>query len=882
MVPLSAVCVPPRLSPRHIARGRLAFEAGGFANRPVVVVRAPQGFGKTTLLAQWRREALATGAAVAWLEVPADNDAATLLRALIAAVRQGCARPQSGTAVLSQLAEGSAPDQLLAHWFAELAQSSLEMLIVIDKVELLGVSARTLLRQFVDHLPSNLSLVLGARSGFDFDLSARLAYGTAITLEREALRYTLDETLLIVRTHLGEHFSADLAARWFELSEGWPLGLQMILAAQRGTPTHSEPSSGSPPERAQLPPGLLEHYVAPYQRQLLVRLAVATRINRELAIALVGVTAGAQLPALLNADGIFVREEDGWLRMHRLVREALLREFATLPWLEQHALHERASEWLEAGGQLVEAAQHAFSAGEKDRAYELVERCVHDAVKHGHVETVRHWLNLIPDEEVQRRPHLSMAAAWALALSDRNTESSGVALPWLEQAENEQALRSDAPLIAFDSAFFADQFDRAGSHIRAWCAEQPLQLRPRLQQMRANRLSLMELVQGQAVRARQIITEVPLHSDEPGFSYGSMWREFIVGSAFVQEAQYLLAERQLNAGLARADAELGRRHHVSAMIAGLYAWVCYERDKPEAAEGLLADRLDVIARLATPDALFFAFVTAARIAKLRAEPSRALEHLTRLESIAITRQLPRIQLACLAEQLRFHAAAAHLSTCEALAVRIETLHAALGDPARPIWCRHVDFIAGLARLELQLMQQRWHSARDTLATLLTTATLLGRGTLRIRLLAQRAFVADQLGETNAEQLAREALDLAAAHGVQRSLRDHSPLLTRWLDRFAVTTVKETATASQTASSPTMPTASSAAAVRVLPSMMLTPKEQSVLGYLSQGQSNKEIAQALELSEQTVKWHLKNLFGKLEAGTRRHAVRRAQMLGILAS
>jgi LuxR family maltose regulon positive regulatory protein len=64
--------------------------------------------------------------------------------------------------------------------------------------------------------------------------------------------------------------------------------------------------------------------------------------------------------------------------------------------------------------------------------------------------------------------------------------------------------------------------------------------------------------------------------------------------------------------------------------------------------------------------------------------------------------------------------------------------------------------------------------------------------------------------------------------------------------------------------------------------MLTPKEAEVLALLDGGMSNKLIARAMGVSDETVKWHLKNLFSKLSAGTRKHAVDRARLLGVLAT
>ena len=70
--------------------------------------------------------------------------------------------------------------------------------------------------------------------------------------------------------------------------------------------------------------------------------------------------------------------------------------------------------------------------------------------------------------------------------------------------------------------------------------------------------------------------------------------------------------------------------------------------------------------------------------------------------------------------------------------------------------------------------------------------------------------------------------------------------------------------------------------RATPSMALTPKEREVLELLARNLSNKEIARAMQIGEETIKWHLKNLFNKLGAGTRKQVVRRAQLLGLLAA
>ena len=77
-----------------------------------------------------------------------------------------------------------------------------------------------------------------------------------------------------------------------------------------------------------------------------------------------------------------------------------------------------------------------------------------------------------------------------------------------------------------------------------------------------------------------------------------------------------------------------------------------------------------------------------------------------------------------------------------------------------------------------------------------------------------------------------------------------------------------------------PQPAAAAKTRSTPTMALTPKEREVLELAARNLSNKEIGLAMQVGEETVKWHMKNLFAKLDAGTRKQVVQRARLLGLL--
>src|SRR5215510_12727499 len=91
---------PPRLTRHLIPRHRLDSSAEPFRGLPLFLVQAPAGFGKTSLLGQWRREHLARGAVVAWLSASAGDDPGRFVQALVLAVRAGCGRPAFGQTLL--------------------------------------------------------------------------------------------------------------------------------------------------------------------------------------------------------------------------------------------------------------------------------------------------------------------------------------------------------------------------------------------------------------------------------------------------------------------------------------------------------------------------------------------------------------------------------------------------------------------------------------------------------------------------------------------------------------------------------------------------------------------------------------------------------------
>jgi LuxR family maltose regulon positive regulatory protein len=314
----------------------------------------------------------------------------------------------------------------------------------------------------------------------------------------------------------------------------------------------------------------------------------------------------------------------------------------------------------------------------------------------------------------------------------------------------------------------------------------------------------------------------------------------------------------------RAENIAGRRGAVAAVIAGPLALAQWERGETEAAATTLANRLDLIEYLSFPDGLIAAYVVAARLAALGNEERRALSLLEELCALGEARSMPRLCIASLAELIRMHAVRGRAETSATLLARLDMVFTTFPQAESSL-------LGGLMRLQRELAaayaavaRRDWERALELLAAAGPLADQLRRGREGIRIKLLRALALRATGGDSAALL-DEAVSLADTYGLRRMLIDTHPELID-ADRSAADQEQRTAPKSD--------------GPRVTSSALLTPKEGQVLQLLARRLSNKQIAAALDVGDATVKWHLKNVFMKLNVGTREHALQRARMLGIL--
>jgi LuxR family maltose regulon positive regulatory protein len=840
--------MPPRPPHRALARPRLGLDGPCFAGYPIVLLQAGAGWGKSALLVQWRHDALQAGRIVAWLSVDGDDDPQRLAHGLALALRRGC-----GDARRTLARPGPGAIEAATAWLAEAASLQHDVLVLIDDLERLPPEGAGLLRYVLYNLPPNVRLAGAGRAGLEALAAGLPGAGQYVLAGPSLLRFSVGEACSLA-TDAGS--SADDGARLHEATEGWPLGLQLALRARaRAAPA---------PDHERFMANLLDE-LAPQDRDFLMQVAICDTLHPALCEAVVDSReARARLARLVAETPLFTEAETGdWSRLHTMARDLLRQRLQAWPAERRRRLHARALSWLAGHGMLHEAARHAHAAGLTDQAWDLAERSLLELVREGRLDALAGWRALLPDAELEHRPRLRLAIAWSHALSEHPERATELVGTLLAGANGDPALEYECALISCAALAYADAPDRLDALFAPWTGQAPATADRWLRQAHANRCAALALVHGQPAQARRHLPAADVAADG---SYVARWGQLLRGLSYMWQGQARLAAETLRHVLASTDTVLGRRHPLAAMVAAVFAAAEFEAGHIDEARLLLANRLDVLERGALPDILLLGYTTAARIAAAQGQEHRALDLCDALFAAGEHRRLPRIRMAALGEQIRLHAARQRPDTCRRLLAQLEAELLAAGNPG-PLWQRQAELLRWLAAGRVAFAAADWHGALAALDQAGALAAALQRGQDALEIMTLRALALERLGQDSAAIL-DEAAGLARTYGLA-----HAP---------GISAPQPEPGAAATAPSLPAPRTAVTGHVRVTVAgaALLTPKEGEVLELLARKLSNKEIAHVLAVGEETVKWHLKNLFGKLEAASRRHAVSRAVLLGLM--
>ena len=394
---LNLKAAPPRTPRTVLERDRLVRFWSDVRERTALLVTAPAGFGKTTLLLQWRARWLDEGAIVAWFSVDDTDDPARFAAGLMHAVHLAGSPPNGG----AEQTAGRSGIEMLTGLLADIALSERTTVLMLDDAERLPEATLASVQYLLLNAPVNLHVVVGSRVPLSLQTSDLLAKGNLATLTTEQLRFRLEESMAILERQLGARLTADERALLHDATEGWPIGLQLAVAEIEHVPDPAGAIRVLSARHGSLQDYFNESLVKRIPAdivEMLTRVAILENINAELFALVTGheVSEDALQRFMRETPILMIGEHREWARLHPLARDFFLSRFEQLPVAERAELHAQVSRWYRDHDNLHEAANHALAAGNEALAQDYAARSLWALGTWGMVEEAREWVERIP------------------------------------------------------------------------------------------------------------------------------------------------------------------------------------------------------------------------------------------------------------------------------------------------------------------------------------------------------------------------------------------------------------------------------------------------------------------------------------------------------
>lgn len=892
---------PPQGS-RLLPRERLLEWLAAEQERKLILLVGPAGCGKTSLATLWRKALVTQGCGVIWYNLSPEDNAAQFAAYLVA----GLASLEGGIGLeaksIGNHAGATSYEPFIAAVVNELDQYARPVYLVLEDFHTVCASPiRGLVERLLLWAPPNLHVVMTSRLAQPLALAQLRGLDQVAELDFRAMRFDLAETEAFMRSQGVTQLDRATLRTMLESTDGWATGLQLAAYSMRN-------AKHAPRESQTLVPSAIprsDDYIDDYFEQivgaslseeemaLLIRASACRRFNRELCTLITGNQNSGRMLEKFEAENLFVipiesDDKEPWYRFHHLFGKFLKDRLRRLPEDELTDLNKAAARWFAEKGLYAEAIRHAQFAGDTDLRIEFIERVARPMIRAGEFLLVRDWIKQLPREALLARPKLLFCAVWAeLGGGDLDEVrwmfdgidallgSADPAAQW-EFA----SLRAWYLLRLDDTASILEllaPFKEPPASVDAFTAYSPPSTRGigliHAGQFEQARDGAAPSIRAIAAGLSMITTIV---------TYGTIAMSFLAQGAFRQ------ASAAMQKGFEVAEGEPVARAEFGGLTAGFAIAAAYAQNELAEAESLLLDHMQMIELMGIPDTLIEACLVKARLLRIADRADDALRSLDRADELAEQLRMPRLQAWALAERIEIELQRGNRPAAQELLRQLQQLASAYRHLTLCAWAE-IPFVAASAQASVAAAEGDHAAAGKLFLELAEQSEHQGRLARAVYLHVRHGMTLAAIGEPAAAQDSMcKAVAMAAPHRMLRIFLDgRQPALgllqqcrgRHELDQESQAFIAEILDAAALGTAPDAPEAAAPVSVPNT-SVRLSPREFEILELIARAFSNKSIARALNCSEVTVKWHLKNIFVKLGAVSREDAAVKARKLNLL--
>lgn len=916
---------PPPARPRIIPRARLIEQLFLDNHRGLFLVRAPAGYGKTTLLAEWSRSLVEQGAAVAWYALDSGDDDPFSFGEYLAASLMHALGPLPELARAVQMLWASPEIHLLrilpAVINAVLAARHNCVLVLDDYHLIHEAEIHQAVSYLLEHLPENLWIAVGSRSDPPLGLARLRARGKILEINASTLRFTREEAARFFNEVMQLNLPPDGIAALEERTEGWIAGLQLAALSLSGSSDRDSFNTFYAGEHRFLVEYLMEEVflrLPEAVQSFILNTSILERMCPPLCCAVLqAVSSGAEPPQVggcedilseLEVANLFIVAMDDagyWYRYHHLFRDFLQSRLKKTASRRIADLHRAACQWLAQNGFLREAAGHAFKTRDWDYAAAFVERHAFTMIIHSDISTMHEWCSAFPEHVMLAHPMLFVLQCWAWVFTFRQENRARVHSRLL-QAEQAAAAIGDEGLIrdlsehaAVVRSFLFMTPDPSADPLKLIAqAEKTLSGMPDSSPEQFSSLLALgyaHLARSDAGSASAAFLKARQIAVREGLFFGVIESTFHLARTAQAQGRFddalelcAQARSAISAAISHPEQDLPALGILDVVTA--LGWI--EQNRLDEAGQILARGIDRAGWSTNHFYLFTAYAALYHLNQYLGRREEALKYLDLLETTwpdieFCTRGLRAVSALRLqpGDPLALENARAWLDKYTP-----DERNAAPG--MGPFGAAEVFYIASNARAEALIAAGRCAEARAYLLRQLSVSAAAGLSARRIETHILLALCAEAEGsrEQALEWLGR-AVDLAQPAGFLRIFdRGKSMALLledahqrgRWggdyLRRILAAVTPSAGSHPPEPAPPHLPL-QPAHPTSAQPVESISQRELEVLRLIARGATNQAIASDLVITVGTVKSHINHILTKLDARNRTEAAARARELGL---
>jgi ATP/maltotriose-dependent transcriptional regulator MalT len=862
---------PPR--PQVVVRKRLFGLLDDGIKRPLTLVSAPAGSGKTSLITSWLYEN-GEKLRVAWLSLDDhERDPVRLLAYIIAALQNVEAMAAHAPGSLLDASGMLRPETLTALLLNAMAETKHHIVLVLDDYHRASSSDTDSAVTFlVERLPENLRLIITTREEPNFPLAHWRSLEGIAEIGMQDLRFSHEEATVFLRETMGIDIDAGSARVLETRTDGWIAGLQLAALSVRlrgRGETKSEATavvggfSGRHRFLVDYLASEVMHRLSDGKRAFLRQTAVLDRLCAPLCDRLTGRTDSAAVLAQLERGNMLLMrldEERQWYRYHELFSDFLR---ASLHVTEEQTLHAKASAWFQAQGLGEEAIKHAFAAKDVEGSVRLIRAQVESMLAQGRIPTLLAWLEALPESTLRLHGDLAGYKALLLHLRGESAQARTYSEMALASVQDEVTPAQKGVLLTYRAYLALNWSDpketlplaqEALSHFGdrdSFFQIFALGLLGQAQGLTNDRVTAVATLQKAIARGRKLKNDL---NTLDALGHLAMT---LVAKGQLREAMLLC-----RSAVERHSDTDGAPLPITGLVHVPLGALHYEMDELDSAHRSLTTGITLCEQLGM---VYFWVVGKCALAKLQhvsGQWDAALTTLAAARELADRSESPRRRRLVMAMTAELQLRAGNIDAASRTLEGARRLPGAASEQE------------ALMRVRLLLAQHEPSMAWKLLRNLEQAATHEECDGSLIAINVLQAVCKRALDQpSGAQERLANAVSLAASAGYRRVFLDEGETLAAMLEEvrhaapdFASQLLERLSGAEETAP-------------LTLPEP-LSKSEREILRLLNNGATNQEIADRLGTTVGTTKWHLNQIFGKLQVRNRTGAVVRARQLKIL--